>query len=238
LFEIGSSLREARERRRFDFPRIERDTHIRAKYLRALEDEDFGVLPGPAYAKGFLRTYAEYLGLEGQRFVDEFNSRFAALDETAVPAPVRVQRGGVYRRPALIAFASLVVLALVGWLIFRGGGDEQAAVQSVAATTTTRTTAPTTTRAAAPTTARLVLVAARGPCWLSVRLGSESGRALYERTLETGETARFVARRLWIRIGAPWNLDATLNGAGVRLPTALANVVVTPTGLREQVGPR
>ena len=62
VFEIGNSLREARLRQGFELPRVEADTKIRAKYLRALEEERFEVLPGETYVKGFLRTYSEYLG--------------------------------------------------------------------------------------------------------------------------------------------------------------------------------
>src|SRR5262249_14919442 len=52
MFEIGSSLRAARVRQKLELSQVERETRIRPKYLRALEDEDFAVLPGPAYAKG------------------------------------------------------------------------------------------------------------------------------------------------------------------------------------------
>jgi cytoskeleton protein RodZ len=62
MFEIGSSLRAARMRQRLELSQAERDTRIRAKYLGALEDERFDVLLGPAYTKGFLRSYADYLG--------------------------------------------------------------------------------------------------------------------------------------------------------------------------------
>src|SRR4051794_16759914 len=78
MFEIGNSLREARLRRKVDFARAEAATKIRGKYLRALEDEQFEVLPSQTYVKGFLRTYAEFLGLDGQLYVDEYNSRFVA----------------------------------------------------------------------------------------------------------------------------------------------------------------
>jgi hypothetical protein len=59
---------------------------------------------------------------------------------------------------------------------------------------------------------------------------------VYERTLEQGRTARFVSKRLWIRIGAPWNVDATLNGKAVQLPASTGDVVVTPAGLSETTG--
>ena len=75
MFEIGPALREARERRGLAFGDVETDTAIRTRYIRALEEEQFHVLPGPTYTKGFLRSYAEYLGLDGQLFIDEFNSR-------------------------------------------------------------------------------------------------------------------------------------------------------------------
>ena len=75
MFEIGPALREARERRGLAFGDVEADTAIRTRYIRALEEEQFHVLPGATYTKGFLRAYAEYLGLDGQLFIDEFNSR-------------------------------------------------------------------------------------------------------------------------------------------------------------------
>ena len=65
MFEIGSSLREARARRKLSYDQVEAETKVRAKYIRALEDEEFDVLPSGTYVKGFLRTYAEYLGLDG-----------------------------------------------------------------------------------------------------------------------------------------------------------------------------
>ena len=62
--EIGEMLREARMRRRIDMTEVEAATKIRAKYLRALENEEWDLLPGPTFVKTFLRTYAEYLELD------------------------------------------------------------------------------------------------------------------------------------------------------------------------------
>ncbi len=233
MFEIGSSLREARLRQRLELSEIESATRIRSRYLQALEDERFDVLPGTAYARGFLRTYAEHLGLNGQRFVDEYNARFPLVDEPpAAPlAKVRRRRTLLDTRFVIVAFA--VLIALIGWRI-ANIGSHHAARRPPAPVSHTRLSQPTVQhapRAAVPkTTASLVLVA-RGPCWISVRLGSDAGRLLYERTLEQGQTVRFVARRLWIRIGAPWNLDATLNRKRVRLPGSIGNVIATPKGM-------
>jgi hypothetical protein len=78
---IGEVLKRTRTRRKIDIRTVEQRTKIRIKYLRALENEEWDVLPGPAYAKGFLRTYAQFLGLDGDALVDEYRRTVeAALD--------------------------------------------------------------------------------------------------------------------------------------------------------------
>src|SRR3954451_10013033 len=73
--EIGATLREARMRARIDISEIEAETKIRAKYLRALENEEWGLLPGPAYVRSFLKTYAEALGLDAKLLLEEYKLR-------------------------------------------------------------------------------------------------------------------------------------------------------------------
>src|SRR5215213_2309553 len=95
---LGSSLAAARLALGLELRDAERDTRIRAVYLGALEEEDFDALPGEAYAAAFLRTYASYLGLDGDAYVEELRRR------RGVPAPrtgrviSRVRR----RRPGLL----------------------------------------------------------------------------------------------------------------------------------------
>src|SRR6185369_10727914 len=74
--EIGETLREARMRRRIDMTEVETATKIRGKYLRALENEEWSLLPGPTFVKTFLRTYAEYLGLDARSLVEEYRQRY------------------------------------------------------------------------------------------------------------------------------------------------------------------
>src|SRR5207244_9678763 len=81
MFEIGGSLREARLKRNFTPADVQKAIRIRDRYLQALEEERWELLPGDAYVKGFLRTYADYLGLDGNLYVEEYNSRFAHPDE-------------------------------------------------------------------------------------------------------------------------------------------------------------
>jgi cytoskeleton protein RodZ len=72
MAEIGATLREARMRARIDVSEIEAQTKIRAKYLRALENEEWDLLPGPTFVKSFLRTYGQALGLDGRALVEEY----------------------------------------------------------------------------------------------------------------------------------------------------------------------
>ncbi len=113
MFEIGNSLREARLRRGVEFAQVEQVTKIRVKYLQALEDEQFDVLPSEIYVKGFLRTYAEYLGLDGQLYVDEFNSAAAAGEEFELRQRRATAAKRLQRNRRLETTIVLFVLALV-----------------------------------------------------------------------------------------------------------------------------
>src|SRR5687767_4220207 len=86
MADIGSLLRETRIRAKIDITTVEQATKIRAKYLRALENEEWVVLPGPTYVKTFLRTYAQFLGLDPHLLVEEYSARFEEPEELEVPA--------------------------------------------------------------------------------------------------------------------------------------------------------
>src|ERR1700693_264976 len=120
MTDIGSTLREARMRDRSDISEVEAQTKIRAKYLRAIENEEWDLLPGTIYAKSFLRTYGDYLGLDSRMFVDEFRRRYAGPSAHASrPVASRPARERDRRPPrrapawAPIAFVVLVVLVVL-----------------------------------------------------------------------------------------------------------------------------
>jgi cytoskeleton protein RodZ len=89
--EIGATLREARMRARIDVSEIEAQTKIRARYLRALENEEWDLLPGPTFIKSFLRTYAAALGLDGKALVEEYRVNFEHSGEQEIQ-PLSAQR--------------------------------------------------------------------------------------------------------------------------------------------------
>jgi cytoskeleton protein RodZ len=106
--EIGATLREARMRARIDVSEIEAQTKIRAKYLRALENEEWDLLPGPTFVKSFLRTYGQALGLDGRALVEEYKLHHEhpgevaePIQQPAVSAPRRARpRGATAHRRA------------------------------------------------------------------------------------------------------------------------------------------
>jgi helix-turn-helix protein len=130
MAEIGSTLRETRIRKKIDITTVEAATKIRAKYLRAIENEEWGVLPGPTYVKTFLRTYAQYLGLDAHMLVDEYAARFEEPEELELPAFSREQRIRTRVRrvgpPSRFAAAGGVVLAVIIFLLVLGltAGDD------------------------------------------------------------------------------------------------------------------
>src|SRR6202162_1657399 len=134
MFEIGNSLREARVRQGLDYPQIELATKLRAKYIRALEDEHVEVLPTGTYIKGFLRSYAEFLGLDGQLYVDEYNARNVvdSFDDMPQRRPARRHERSLEKRVVLLALAGIAALTglvIVAWRF--GGGNAASPGQGI-----------------------------------------------------------------------------------------------------------
>src|ERR671922_2544993 len=108
--EIGEMLREARMRKRIDMTEVETATKIRGKYLRALENEEWDLLPGPTYVKSFLRTYAEYLGLDARLLVEEYRQRYERPSTQDLTPFAASRRRGRARRRRLAPLGPVLVL--------------------------------------------------------------------------------------------------------------------------------
>jgi cytoskeleton protein RodZ len=248
MFEIGGSLREARLKRGLTPADVQKAIRIRDRYLQALEEERWEVLPGDAYVKGFLRTYADYLGLDGNLYVDEYNNRFAH-DEELPFVPERSARSGargggtgLLRPLVAIGVIVAIVAAVAAWQLSGTSGNHKQGSPPVSSPTTTATTPkkPKKTKkhkhhasVALPT--RAVLVASRGDCWLWVRSRSANGPTVYEATLAQGKTLPISLKNgpVWIDIGDPPSLDVRLGGKLVTgLPHQAGNVLLTRSGLK------
>ena len=129
--EIGDQLRETRMRNRIDITEVEAATKIRAKYLRALENEEWELLPGPTFVKTFLRTYADYLGLDARSLVEQYRARYerpSAQELTPFGTNLGARRARP-RRPVFAPWMAVIVgvLVLIGALYLLGqwgSGDD------------------------------------------------------------------------------------------------------------------
>jgi helix-turn-helix protein len=241
MASIGTTLREERIRRGLGIDEVESETKIRAKYLMALEDERFEALPGTAYARAFLRDYAEQLGLDPQELVNRLN-QVVGLEDDVVLAPRRsVGPGPILGKSQWIALggALVVVVALLAFVAYSvlGGGSGAATAGAAVGTNAGKelTAAATQTSPSPPAAppARVVFRAGPGNTWLEVRNGSAKGKVLYAHVLTSGNHIRLSGRRLWVAAGAPWNLSVKVNGRVRALPAqANRHLLVTRTGVR------
>jgi cytoskeleton protein RodZ len=131
--EIGNTLRDARNRRKIDLSDVEAATKIRVRFLRAIENEEWDVLPGDTYARAFIRTYAGYLGLDGERLAEDYRTSMEAVGGDRPPPPLVEPALSGRRWPGTRSpvagriLAVAVVAALIGILVAIGlasGGDD------------------------------------------------------------------------------------------------------------------
>jgi len=212
MADIGATLREARMRQRIDISEVESETKIRAKYLRALENEEWDLLPGPTYVKSFLRTYAEALGLDGKLLIEEYKLRHERLSDVemqpirppgAAREPRRRRRTGSGRGWAVL----VVVVGIVTALYFLGNSGGSSGGGNDAAVTTPPTTSTTKKRTSTARTSSSARAAAR-------RRRQAAARLVRLRLVPTGPV--YVCLK---RAGGETVVNGRILQAGSRQPT-------------------
>ena len=253
MTDIGQTLREARMRSKIDIADVEASTKIRAKYLRALENEEWSLLPGPTFVKSFLRTYAQYLGLDARLLVEEYKRRYERPNEPAEPFSAPRPRDRERRRtpvgvptppllsPTTLSIGAVIVVILVllfvlgKWGSGGGGGNNNAGTNSAGGT------APSTARHKAkpkhhkttappkPTVASLRLVPTGS---VYVCLIDNTGAKRVSGTLTAGSTQHtYHAKRFLMTVGNS-NLKMVVNHHTLTVPPSktATNYVITSTG--------
>jgi cytoskeleton protein RodZ len=223
---IGETLREARMRQRLDIADVEAQTKIRAKYLRALENEEFSMLPGPTFVKTFLRTYAELLGLDPHRLVDEYRTNYEGDDDLEQLQPLgppgsrgreRRQRAGNGPRPGalllVVVAAVLAVLIVLGLTADDDGGDDGSRVADTE-TTQTQTTRTERRREPRPAPVRVVLRITPSEQTYVCLDGGPDTEIRFEGILDAPQTFR--GKLLRVNLGKT-SVEMTVNGKAVPL---------------------
>jgi hypothetical protein len=182
--DIGATLREARMRQHIDISEIEAQTKIRAKYLRALENEEWDLLPGTTFVKSFLKTYADVLGLDSRLLLEEYKQRHERLaDHELLPIAPASRRDGRRRGPppgvGRDVVVAVLVVALVGLLIVLGQNSGDSGRPSSSSKGNTVAAPPTSTNGSGKHRKRQTAPSARqvaslklepsGPVWVCLQ---------------------------------------------------------------------
>jgi cytoskeleton protein RodZ len=248
---VGQTLRDARKERGIDLSEVERATKIRVKFLEAIEEERWEDLPGPAYTRGFVSSYARFLELDEAELVDRYRAS-AGMADRSEPLPTQVIRRGTLtgrhrgpRGPAVLLVAGLVAAVALGLAIAAaiggsgngGDGRDHGKEKASRAKTTGGAAGPSGARAGQPpsTPRTEVSVELRSTGLVWVCLVDDRGRALVNETLSAEEVRGPYTSPAFAMTLGNGSLAMTVDGQPVDVPD-LAEPLgyrVTPDGVRE-----
>jgi len=246
MADIGTTLREARIRARIDMSEVEARTKIRAKYLRAIENEEWDLLPGPVYVKSFLRTYGDFLGLDSRTLVDEYKREYERpSDHEMRPiSSLSRERERAARGPRVPPWAiiGVVLVGIVAALYFVGRNQNNNSTSNTPSTPTTAAQQPQNharhhkkqqhkTVPAKPKTVTLQLVPS-GTVYVCVVNGS-GAKLIAGRTFAAGEQIPTEkAAKLLITLGNS-SVQMKVNGKTVQVAQGSPiGYTITPSGMK------
>lgn len=223
MSSIGSVLAEARRDQGKTLKEVERATRIRSRYIQALEDEDFGSLPGSSYARAFIREYAQFLGIDGQPLVASFNEKHQASKreqhiDSAVVMPMRrrshraMSRSRPSRALAVVVIAIAAVLLLLVFTLFKGNNSDERRTQvvGVEASNTKRPAPAAGSGSDAANVNLTVQVTEPAGCWVRV---TSDGKTVFEGVLAYKDKKSWSAdKELALRAGDAGSLTISING--------------------------
>jgi cytoskeleton protein RodZ len=225
---LGTRLRQAREAKGAPLHEVEWATKIKSAYLEALEEENFRLIPGAVYVRGFLRTYANYLGIDPEPLIDEYNR----ADETAAEiistrSAVQIDKRPLVVTPAMIVGVALILLLAVFGLYVKTQFDRYQASLAATSLATPRPTvlSPAPSPVAVPTPhpsptpqapagVQLVVKVVNGPAWVRVDVdGKPSTETDVGKIYQPGAVLTFTGTQT-VRVisGRASNTTVTLNG--------------------------
>jgi cytoskeletal protein RodZ len=219
---LGDEFRAAREARHLSLSDVSEQIHIRSVYLQSIENEEWSVIAAPVYVRGFVRTYARFLGLDPEHAVAEFN---ASIGELAARPHEPVPLGTIDRdrRPSpwlfIAGIAALILVAFVGYRFFEFQQDGGRA-ETVADATGTPQASPATEASSPPTapprvkpvavpTAKTIELSVTAPSWLLVKV---DGAQVLQGIMPPGTHKSFHGSQAFVRAGNAGGVFLKVNG--------------------------
>lgn len=241
---LGQRFRTARDARGLSLSEVAEQVRIRAVYLAAIENEDWSAIGAPVYIRGFLRTYARFLGLDAEEIVAEFN---IGEGERGAIVPTRgniadMGRGGRRGLPvsALIWIASAIAIILIAFVVYNELTLPKPGAVGILATpipapstspSPLATATPSPAASASPTPvasatpppvgARLALHLTAA-CWLRVW---SDGKLVSQGTFAAGTTQTFSGRTVSVLVGNAGAADVLVDGKDLGKMGARGQVV-------------
>jgi cytoskeletal protein RodZ len=219
---LGQRFRAAREARGISLSQVAEQIRIRSVYLAAIEEENWSTIGAPVYTRGFLRTYARYLGLDPEEAVAAFNRTQATAPPNATaapPEPVRRRATPVWAGGVLLWTASVVAVLLIAFVVFSELTMPRKAAQQapVAQTSVTATATPLAIPQPSPTAAatasltapRSLALVLSAPSWLRVTV---DGNVSMEGTFPAGTSKTFHGKNAVVRIGNAGGVEIYVDG--------------------------
>jgi cytoskeletal protein RodZ len=230
---LGDEFRAAREARHLTLSDVSEQIHIRSTYLESIEREDWSAIAAPVYVKGFIRTYARFLGLDQEDAVRRYAALVAdgAPGSGPAPRPVRGLQPEKRGPSPLVWIGGGVAIALVAfvlWSLYQyrsQGGVVQAASPQVAAGSATPDAAGRLQEGpaspAAAKTERTLTLRAKSDCWLRVDVDGTATEFL----LKAGTEKSFHGSRISLTAGNAGGVTVVANGKDLGTLGAPGDVV-------------
>ena len=227
---LGEELRAAREARNLSLSDVSEQIHIRSVYLQSIEDEKWTAIAAPVYVRGFIRTYARFLGIDPEGAVERFNASLGPGEAAAARTPGIPAAGR--RGPSvwllLAGAAAVVLVAFVGYSYYQwqnasgGPGAQQGALAQhpAKAAPPIPTAAPPAVRPSATVRALELRLTQRS--WLLVEV---DGVKVLEGILPAGWRGDFHGKTVVVRAGNAGGVEPSLNGKDLGTMGAPGDVV-------------
>lgn len=242
---VGEILRAEREKKGLSIKDIETATSIRALYINAIEEDNYTIVPGEVYLKGFIRNYANYLGLDGQQMVDIYRQNQPGANvssQTATPARSKPKKNepspdNSPPKPAMGGkwlIAGFLVLFAAGslWWVTANNPSVPAPIRETTPAPATpvqpapQVQAPPDVTPTPPTPGKPLVLTAKftEECWTMV---TADGKVIYEGIPKTGDTFNWEGQKsITIKVGNANGVDLVYNGQPVEKIGGKGDVVV------------